>query len=45
MVLRPTTPSAMGFARLDPVHLQNCFVSWPPAIAELLPGEAVAIAG
>ena len=33
------------FARLDPVQLQNCFVSWPQAIAELLPGEVVAIDG
>ena len=29
------------FARLDPVQLQNCFVSWTQAIAELLPGEVV----
>ena len=33
------------FARLDPVQLQNCFVSWTQAIAELLPGEVVAIDG
>ena len=26
------------FARLDPLQLQNCFVSWTQAIAELLPG-------
>ncbi|MYC34541.1 MAG: transposase family protein [Chloroflexi bacterium] len=30
-------------APLDPVQLQNCCVSWTWAIAELLPGEAVAI--
>ena len=30
------------FARLDPVQLQNSFVSWTQAIAELLPGEVVA---
>ena len=29
------------FARLDPVQLQNCFISWTQAIAELLPGEVV----
>ena len=33
------------FARLDPVQLQNCFVSWTQAIAELLLGEVVAIDG
>ncbi len=33
------------FARLDPVQLQNCFISWTQAIAELLPGEVVAIDG
>ena len=33
------------FARLDPAQLQNCFVSWTRAIAELLPGEVVAIDG
>ena len=33
------------FARLDPAQLQNCFVAWTQAIAELLPGEAVAIDG
>ena len=32
-------------ARLDPAQLQNCFVSWTQAIAELLPGEVVAIDG
>ena len=30
------------FARLDPAQLQDCFVSWTQAIAELLPGEVVA---
>ena len=33
------------FARLAPAQLQNCFVSWTQAIAELLPGEVVAIDG
>ena len=33
------------FARLDPVQLQNCFIAWTQAIAELLPGEVVAIDG
>ena len=33
------------FARLDPAQLPNCFVSWTQAIAELLPGEVVAIDG
>ena len=33
------------FARLDPVQLQDCFISWTQAIAELLPGEVVAIDG
>ena len=33
------------FARLDPAQFQNCFVSWTQAIAELLPGEVVAIDG
>ncbi|MYC35214.1 MAG: ISAs1 family transposase [Chloroflexi bacterium] len=33
------------FARLDPVQLQYCFVFWTQAIAELSPGEVVAIDG
>ena len=33
------------FARLDPAQLQNRFVAWTQAIAELLPGEVVAIDG
>ena len=33
------------FARLDPVQLQDCFISWTQAIAELSPGEVVAIDG
>ena len=33
------------FARLYPAQLQNCFVSWTQAIAELLPSEVVAIDG
>ena len=33
------------FARLDPTQFQNCFVSWTQAIAQLLPGEVVAIDG
>ena len=33
------------FSSLDPVQLQNCFISWTQAIAELLPGEVVAIDG
>ena len=33
------------FARLDPAQFQSCFVSWTQAIAELLPGEVVAIDG
>ena len=32
-------------ARLGPAQLQNCFVAWPQAIAELLPGEVVVIDG
>ena len=33
------------FARLDPVQSQDCFISWTQAIAELRPGEVVAIDG
>ena len=33
------------FARLDPEQFQSCFVAWTRAIAELLPGEVVAIDG
>ncbi len=33
------------FARLDPEQFQNCFMAWTQAIAELLPGEVVAIDG
>ena len=33
------------FARLDPAQFQNCLVSWTQAIAQLLPGEVVAIDG
>ena len=33
------------FARLDPEQFQSCFMSWTQAIAELLPGEVVAIDG
>ena len=33
------------FVSLDPVQLQNCFVSWNHAIAELLPAAVVAIDG
>ncbi len=33
------------FARLDPVQLQNCFIAWTQAMAELLPGQVVAIDG
>ena len=43
----PTTPyfpSSLN-CYLDPVQLQNCFISWTQAIAELLPGEVVAIDG
>ena len=40
----PTTPSAI-FARLDPEQFQSCFMAWTQAIAELLPGEVVAIDG
>jgi predicted transposase YbfD/YdcC len=33
------------FIHLDPVQLQNCFLSWVQAIAQLHPGEVVAIDG
>ena len=33
------------FARLDPEQFQRCFRAWTQAIAELLPGEVVAIDG
>ena len=33
------------FARLDPAQFQSCFMAWTQAIAELLPGEVVAIDG
>ena len=33
------------FARLDPEQFQSCFRAWTQAIAELLPGEVVAIDG
>ena len=41
------SPDTFGdvFARLAPAQLQDCFVSWTQAIAELLPGEVVAIDG
>lgn len=29
--------------RLDPVQLKDCFISWTQAIAQLLPGQVVAI--
>ena len=33
------------FDRLDPEQFQSCFMAWTQAIAELLPGEVVAIDG
>jgi predicted transposase YbfD/YdcC len=33
------------FIHLDPVQLQNCFLSWIQTIAQLHPGEVVAIDG
>ena len=33
------------FAHLDPVQLQNCFIAWTQAMAELLPGQVAAIDG
>ena len=33
------------FARLDPERFQECFMEWSQGVAELLPGEVVAIDG
>ena len=33
------------FCRLDPAQFQQCFMEWSQAVAELLPGEVVAIDG
>lgn len=33
------------FAALDPEALQNCFLSWVKAVAEISPGEVIAIDG
>ena len=33
------------FSRLDPDRFQECFMEWSRAVAELLPGEVVAIDG
>ncbi len=33
------------FARLDPEGFQECFMEWSQGVAELLPGEVVAIDG
>ena len=33
------------FSRLDPEQFQRCFMEWTRAVAELLPGEVVAIDG
>ena len=33
------------FCRLDPEQFQQCFMEWSQAVAELLPGEVVAIDG
>ena len=33
------------FSRLDPEQFQSCFVEWTQAVADLLPGEVVAIDG
>jgi predicted transposase YbfD/YdcC len=33
------------FARLDPVQLQDSFLSWVKAVSQLIPGEVIAIDG
>ena len=33
------------FARLDPEQFQRCFMEWTQAVADLMPGEVVAIDG
>ena len=33
------------FSRLDPEQFQQCFMAWTQAVAQLLPGEVVAIDG
>lgn len=33
------------FSRLDPERFRDCFVAWTQAIAQLLPGEVVAVDG
>ena len=33
------------FSRLDPEQFQQCFMEWTQAVADLLPGEVVAIDG
>ena len=49
---RPVTPllsrgQAFGdvFSRLDPDRFQECFTEWSQGVAQLLPGEVVAIDG
>ncbi len=32
-------------SRLDPGQFQKCFMTWPPAVADLTPGEVAAIYG
>ena len=41
------SPDTFGavFARLDPEQFQSCCMAWTQAVAELLPGEVVAIDG
>ena len=31
------------FSRLDPDRFRECFIEWSQSVAELLPGEVVAI--
>lgn len=33
------------FSRLDPEQFQRCFIEWTQAVADLLPGEVVAVDG
>ena len=41
----PTIPLATCSPRLDPDRFQECFMEWSQGLAELLPGEVVAIDG
>ena len=43
-ILSHDTPGDV-FSRLDPGQFQECFIDWTRAVAALMPGEVVAVAG